>query len=299
MERLHVPILLSEIIEFIGISPGKVYADLTFGEGGHTEAFLKKGAAKVYGIDRDLSTLQRYGAEGEFRQDSRLVRIHSDFEQFLRQPPEKLDGILMDLGVSTRQILSSERGFSFQGTGPLDMRMDPTSPRTLEQVLAATSEEELSNFIYANTDIKGPRRIARILLERFRDGRLKTTADLAAIMGPRHGQKTHPATPLFLALRMLVNDELGQVERAIPLAINALKSGGRLAVITFHSVEDRIVKRLFLKLAGRCICDDKICSCPRQEIVKILTTKPVIPSENELESNPRARSAKLRVIEKV
>jgi 16S rRNA (cytosine1402-N4)-methyltransferase len=299
MEKLHVPILLNEIIDFIKLNSSGVYADLTFGEGGHSDAFLKKGVGRLIGVDRDVATLERYRKEGEYRLDPRLTLIHASFEEFLSNYPEKLDGILMDLGVSTRQILRQERGFSFQGNGPLDMRMDPTSERDLKEVLSEISQEELADFLYANTDIKGPRRIARILLDRFQKGELRGTADLAAIMGgARHG-KTHPATALFLALRLLVNDELGQVERSLPLAIDSLKNGGRLAVISFHSVEDRIVKRQFLKLAGRCICEERICRCPRKEIVKILTTKPVLPSEKEMEENPRSRSAKLRIVEKI
>lgn len=299
MEKLHRSIMVSEVIENINLNDGGVFADLTFGEGGHTEEFLRKGASKVVATDRDGEAILRYKAEGDFAQDPRLELVHTRFSVFpIQFRQERFDGILMDLGVSTRQLLEGKRGFSFSHPGPLDMRMDSTDGQTLSDYLANISVDELADALYRNAEIPQARGIARRILERFRSGTLMSTEDLATVMGPKRG-KTHPATAVFMALRMAVNEELTEIEKTIPALIDLLKPAGRLVVITFHSVEDRMVKKLFQKLAGRCICEQKICQCPRVERVKILTKKPLEPSANELARNPRARSARLRCVEKL
>jgi len=299
VERYHEPVLLAEVIDFIGLKEGGVYADLTFGEGGHTSEMLKRGVAKVVAVDRDNEALSLYRESGEMRQDPRLELHHSRYSRF----PEvaagrKFDGILIDLGVSTRQLLRAERGFSFAEAGPLDMRMDKEGDASLADRLAELEPEELADSLYRNADLKNSRSLARKIIERARGGRLATTLDLAAVAGPKHG-KRHPATPLFLALRMLVNEELDEIANGIPPLLDCLKDGGRLAVITFHSTEDREVKRLFNLLGGKCICGEAFCTCPREQRVRILTKKPVEATPAELERNPRARSAKLRCVEKV
>jgi len=300
MERLHRPVLLSEVIEIIKIKHGGVYADFTFGEGGHTEAFLRAGAGQVFSTDRDSEALRLYREHGEFRQDPRLSLFHTRFSEFKAFAGKtRFDGILADLGVSTRQLVVPERGFSFSASGPLDMRMDPASGTTLDEKLDTMDLEELASSLWRNADLKHPYGVARRVLEAHRAGKLKTTADLAALFNDRREKgKSHPATALFMALRMIVNEELKEIETGLPEAVDLLCPGGRLAVITFHSTEDRVVKKLFQELAGRCICAQHPCLCPRVEKVSLVTKKPFTPSAEELATNPRARSAKLRCVEK-
>jgi 16S rRNA (cytosine1402-N4)-methyltransferase len=300
MERLHRSIMLKEVIEFLQVRSGGSYADLTFGEGGHSEEILTQSVTEVMAIDRDLSALELYKKEGKYAGDPRLTLVHGRNSLLAEVlDGKKLDGILADLGVSTKQLLKPERGFSFQSAGPLDMRMNPTDDESLADLLNRVDAEELANMIYANAEIKTSRSLARKILDRWRKGELKTTLDLAALMPKIPGKVSHPATALFLGLRMAVNDEKKEVSDGIRSWVECLKPGGRLVVITFHSVEDRVVKHEFAKLSGKCICKRQPCSCPREERVKLLTPKPVEPSEEELRSNPRARSAKLRAVEKI
>ncbi len=299
MERIHRPVLLKECLHFLAVKPGGYYADMTFGEGGHSEAILDAGAAGVIGVDRDSETLDRYRESGRLRHDSRLELRHTALSDFASSyDGRKLDGILADLGVSTRQLLTPERGFSFQQDGPLDMRMDRTDQTTLEDYLASVSEEELAHQLHRVADLNGSRRMARKILSAFAKGQLKRTGDLARVAGGAWA-KVHPATPVFMALRMIINREYDEVHTGVPALVDSLAVGGRLAVITFHSTEDRLVKRSFALLAGRCICASTPCECPRIEKVRLLTPKPVESSPEELEANPRARSAKLRCVEKM
>jgi|688.fasta_scaffold59503_4 16S rRNA (cytosine1402-N4)-methyltransferase len=299
MEWLHEPVLLTEVIDFINVLSGGAYVDLTFGEGGHSEAILEKGAQSVWAFDRDLSAIEQYQKAGKYREDSRLKLTHSQFSRFLElSKNQTFDGILIDLGVSTRQLLSQERGFTFQKKGPLDMRMDQSQGPTLKELLETLSEEELAEILWKNADMKGSYSVARKILKGVQEGNVHTTEDLAQLMGPRWG-KSHPATVPFMALRMAVNQELEQISETVPALIDRLKPGGRLVVITFHSTEDRLVKRIFQKLAGKCICKERICLCSREERVKILTKKPVEATQEELQRNPRSRSAKLRCVEKL
>lgn len=219
------------------------------------------------------------------------------FSEFAAAPPtRKYDGILADLGVSTRQLLTPERGFSFQADGPLDMRMDRMDDRSLEAYLAETSEEDLAEQLKRVADLPQARGMARRILRARERGMLSRTSDLARVAGGKWS-KVHPATPVFLALRMIVNREYDEVETGIPALLRHVAIGGRLAVITFHSTEDRLVKRIFARLAGRCICASTPCECPRQELVRLVNTKPIGPSDAELAENPRSRSAKLRTVE--
>jgi 16S rRNA (cytosine1402-N4)-methyltransferase len=299
MERMHRPVLLNETLELLAVRPGGNYADMTFGEGGHTEAILEAGAASVIGIDRDSETLETYSKNGKFREDPRLQTLHTRMSDFAADyKGQKLDGILADLGVSTRQLLTPERGFSFQADGPLDMRMDRTDDVSLEAYLASVKAEDLGEQLARVADLHGARGMARKILKAFAEGRLKRTSDLARVAGGAWA-KVHPATPVFLALRMIVNGEYDEVEGSLPKLLEHLVPGGRLAVITFHSTEDRLVKRLFALWAGRCICASTPCECPRVEKVRLITNKPIAASEQELSENPRARSAKLRCIEKL
>lgn len=297
--KMHRSILVAECVEALGVTVGGTYLDLTFGEGGHSEAVLEAGAAKVLAFDQDAAALARYREKGRLASDTRLTLVHDRFSELGAYVDEaSIDGIVVDLGVSTRQLLEPDRGFSFAGAGPLDMRMDPSRGAPLTDWLERMSASELAEALSRNTDMKGAFGTAKRLLAAFSDGRLKTTEDLAALFHKPWG-KTHPATVVFLGLRMMVNDELGEAERMIPQALTALKDGGRLAVITFHSTEDRLVKRAMKLLAGQCLCARTPCRCPREKRAELVLRKPVSPSEAELAANPRARSAKLRCIEKV
>lgn len=300
MEKLHRPVLLSEVIENINIIESGVYADLTFGEGGHSDALLDNKIGQLIANDRDLNTLDRYRAHGKYRSDKRLRLVQGPFSQFLsKNEGIVFDGILVDLGVSTRQLLEPERGFSLMKPGPLDMRMNPGEGEPLSGWLSRLSPEQLADELYQNAEIRESRSLARKIINAFNSGNIQNTVDLAALAGRKVPGKSHPATALFTALRMMVNQERQEMEQTIPALIDRLKAGGRLVVITFHSTEDRIIKRLFLKAAGKCICDEPICRCKRDAIVKIITKKPIEPSNEELLANPRARSAKLRCVEKI
>ncbi|MFM8270624.1 MAG: 16S rRNA (cytosine(1402)-N(4))-methyltransferase RsmH [Pseudomonadota bacterium] len=299
MEWLHKSVFLSEVTDYIGLFSGGTYADLTFGEGGHTEALIQGGAKEVWAVDRDSSAIENYLKAGALAQDPRLKLEHRRFSEFPALAGSMLfNGILLDLGVSTRQLISEDRGFTFQKPGPLDMRMDQSQGLTLQDLLERLNEDELADILYFNADLKNSRNLARKILAAFRSGQIKSTQDLADCLGKRTG-KTHPATVPFMALRMAVNRELEEISDTLPQLIELLKPGGRLVVITFHSTEDRLVKRVFKQLAGRCICEELICLCSKEARVKLLTKKPVEPSTEELSQNPRSRSAKLRCVEKI
>jgi 16S rRNA (cytosine1402-N4)-methyltransferase len=300
MERLHRPVLLAEVIENIDLKDGGIYADLTFGEAGHSDVLLGHNIKLLLGNDRDLSTLDRYRKEGKYRTDPRLKLVEGPFSGFKAQTEGIFfDGILVDLGVSTRQLLEAERGFSLMKPGPLDMRMNPGVGEPLSSWLSQLTPEELADQLYRNAEIRESRSLARKIIKAFQEGKLNNTVELAKLAGPKIPGKSHPATALFTALRMMVNQELDEMELTIPALIDCLKPRGRLVVITFHSTEDRVIKKIFLKLAGRCICDEPICRCREKEKVRLVTKKPIEPSKKELLENPRARSAKLRCVEKI
>lgn len=300
MEWVHKSVLLNEVIDFIRLNRDGVYADLTFGEGGHTETLLSGGAKEVWAVDRDSSAVEAYKNQGSLRNDPRLKLKHLRFSEFPAWAADSgaFDGILLDLGVSTRQLIAKERGFTFQQAAPLDMRMDQSEGPTVKELLEGLTEEELANIFYFNADLKNSRTLARKVFNAFHSGAIQTTQDLADCFGNRTG-KAHPATVPFMALRMAVNKELEEIAETLPKLVDLLKPGGRLLVITFHSTEDRAVKTIFKKMAGRCICREIICQCSKFARVKILTKKPVEPSSEELRLNPRSRSAKLRCVEKI
>lgn len=302
MDRWHLPILSKEIIENIKVTPGGRYADMTFGEAGHSDQLLDLGVAEVWGNDRDKETLDRYRATGKYAADPRLTLHHGTFAEFVTFAEGKglggtFDGILLDLGVSTRQLLDEKRGFSFRGKGPLDMRMDQTRGETLKEWLENQSEEAIAQALFDYGDIAKGKILAREIKKSLQQGTLNTTEDLAGLV--HGGGKKHPATQLFMALRMAVNRELYEIETSLVKLLGLLKGGGRMGVITFHSIEDRLVKRIFKRLAGQCVCGEMICRCDLQSLITWVNKKPLEPTREEQRDNRRSRSAKLRCVEKI
>ncbi|WP_299755668.1 16S rRNA (cytosine(1402)-N(4))-methyltransferase RsmH [uncultured Chloroflexus sp.] len=290
----HTPVLLAEVIAALAPRPGGCYLDATVGGGGHALAVLQAAqpGGMLLGIDADpaalAATAERLAEAGLSQQ---AVLRHGSFADLAALATEAgfaaVDGILFDLGVSSYQLDTPERGFSFAADGPLDMRLDPTQGPTAADLVNRLSERELADIIFQYGEEHAARRVARAIVERRRSQPFRSTADLAAVVaravGGRHG-RIHPATRTFQALRIAVNHELDQLAAALPQAVALLTLGGKLAVISFHSLEDRIVKQfLRAEAAGE---------APR---LAIITKKPVVASDAEVAANPRARSAKLRV----
>jgi 16S rRNA (cytosine1402-N4)-methyltransferase len=293
-EPLHEPVLLAAVIEWLRPQPDAVYVDATLGFGGHTAALIDAGAGRVVGIDRDAGALEQARQRLGSRAD-RVTFVHDDY----RRVPAVLgdlglaevQGIVADLGVSSMQIDEASRGFSFRQAGPLDMRMDRTTGMTLAERLVDVDDSELADVIFELGDERHSRRIARAIVAARDRGALTDTGVLASVVRRAAGgsgwQRIDPATRTFQALRIWVNDELGGLRTFLDVAPACLAPGGRLAVIAFHSLEDRAVKQRFRALGT----DD-----PR---FRVLTKRPVSPGEDECSRNPRARSAHLRVLERV
>ncbi|NPA89964.1 MAG: 16S rRNA (cytosine(1402)-N(4))-methyltransferase RsmH [Chloroflexi bacterium] len=303
----HEPVMVKEVIEYLQPRSGGTYIDATVGGGGHAEAILKASEpeGRLLGLDADPGAIERTHRRLH-RLGHRVKLVHAHFDRLediaTREGFVPADGVLMDLGISSDQLEEGERGFSFLRPGPLDMRMDPSLPRTAADLVNTLPEEELARLIHTYGEERYARRIARAIVQARPLYTTTELADLIARVVPRRrGQRLHPATRTFQALRIAVNDELGALERALPQAIRVLRPGGRLVVITFHSLEDRIVKQFFRREAQDCICPPRqpVCTCGHKAQVRILTRKPVTPSPEEVARNPRARSAKLRAVEKL
>jgi len=306
----HTSVLLDEVLGFLELTSDSVVIDATLGLGGHTEAILERfDNSRVIGIDQDERALAA-ASERLRRFGKRFVGVHSNFSAIAKSAAESglktVDAIVADLGVSSMQLDDPERGFSFRFDAPLDMRMDTSSGKTAAALLDELEEEAIANLIYRYGEERKSRRIARWIVERREKGQpVQTTSELAQLVERAVGRspknKLHPATRTFQALRIAVNDELGILDRFITDSVDLLKPNGKLCVITFHSLEDRIVKQAFQKLSGRCFCPPRIprCVCGAVKRVEILTRKPVIPKEAEMNVNPRSRSAKLRVCKKL
>ena len=310
MEFRHEPVLLAEVLQWMNVREGGIYCDGTLGGGGHSEAILKAsgGTAKLYGIDRDEYAIR--AASDRLQQFPGFTAIRGNFHDAKALLESAgaglLDGALLDLGVSSPQLDVSERGFSYHEDAPLDMRMDQSQEMTAAELLNTADERELTAIISDYGEEKWAARIARMICEHRAEKPFETTFDLvhavdAAIpKAVRRKDDGHPARRTFQAVRIAVNDELRPLEQALKDLVDCLKPGGRLCVITFHSLEDRIVKRCFKTLENPCICPPKapICTCGRKPVVKVLAGGAVAPTAEETERNPRARSAKLRVAEK-
>jgi 16S rRNA (cytosine1402-N4)-methyltransferase len=306
----HRPVLLLETLKFLAPERGGLFVDCTVGLGGHSEAILKaSNETRVIGIDRDPAALaltkERLASFGV-----RFRAVHANFRDIARVLHEADEsepaGILADLGVSSFQLDSAERGFSFRFDAPLDMRMDPTTGSTAADLLAELAEEEIARIIFEFGEERHSRRIARRIVERRERGQpVATTKELAdlVVQAVRAGKwkQVHPATRTFQALRIAVNKELDGLAQFVETSIDLLAPGGQFVVISFHSLEDRIIKQELRRLSGYCQCPPRlpICSCGAREVVEILTRRPITPGPAELEENPRARSSKLRACRKL
>ncbi|HLL71219.1 MAG TPA: 16S rRNA (cytosine(1402)-N(4))-methyltransferase RsmH [Pyrinomonadaceae bacterium] len=308
----HRPVLPAESIRYLAPERGGLFVDATLGLGGHSEALLEASPqVRVIGIDRDREALQ-FATARLARFGERFRAVHANFKEIaslLEDAGEpSVSGVLADLGVSSLQFDSIERGFSFRHDAPLDMRMDAVGEEeeTAAELLARLPEEEIARIIFEYGEERKSRRIARWIVERREEGRaIERTTELAELVaravGHKRTDRIHPATRTFQALRIAVNHELEGLEAFLEASVDLLQPSGRLVVISFHSLEDRVVKRSLRRLAGQCECDRRlpVCACGARRAVEILTRRPVTPAEAELDTNPRARSAKLRACRKL
>ena len=305
----HVSVLLDECLEGLNIKPEGIYVDGTLGGAGHSSQIAKRlTTGRLIGIDRDPVALKAAG-ERLAPFGDRVTLVHSNFceiAQVLKDLNiEGVDGILLDLGVSSPQLDDGSRGFSYMADAPLDMRMNSEDALSAYEIVNTWSFEELKRILYDYGEERYAPRIASAICSRRETKPIETTLELVdvirgAMPAAALREKQHPAKRSFQAIRIAVNDELGSVEKVMKDAIPCLKPGGRLAVITFHSLEDRIVKNAMAEAAKGCTCPPSfpVCVCGKKPLVQLVTRKPIVSGDEELERNPRARSAKLRVCEK-
>ena len=306
----HISVLLQECLDGLDIKPDGIYVDGTLGGAGHSSQIVQRlTTGRLIGIDRDPVALEASGKRLEPYKD-RVTLVHSNFCE-MKQVIEDLglsgvDGILLDLGVSSPQLDDGERGFSYMADAPLDMRMNNQDSLSAYEVVNTWSQDELKRILFDYGEERYAPRIASAICRRREEKPIETTLELVDVirsaMPPQAlREKQHPAKRSFQAIRIAVNDELGSVEKAMRDATGLLNPGGRLAVITFHSLEDRIVKNAMAEAAKGCTCPPNfpVCVCGKKPIVKLISRKPIVATEEELEVNPRSRSAKLRVCEKL
>ncbi|MCT8976079.1 16S rRNA (cytosine(1402)-N(4))-methyltransferase RsmH [Clostridium sp. CX1] len=309
MEFKHVSVLLNECIEALNIKEDGIYVDCTLGGGGHSYEIAKRLSEKgrLIGIDQDTSALS--AAKERLKEFNNVTYVHNNFyniDSILTELDiEKVDGILMDLGVSSYQLDTAERGFSYMKDAPLDMRMNREDDLTAYDIVNGYSEEQLFRIIKEYGEDNFAKRIAKFIVDRREKESIKTTSKLVDIIRaaiPAKFQKDgHPAKRTFQAIRIEVNKELEILDKAVEDSINRLENGGRIAIITFHSLEDRKIKSKFRQLENPCTCppDFPICACGKQSILKVISRKPIEPSKEEMEVNSRSKSAKLRVAERI
>ena len=306
----HVSVMLRECIDGLNIKPDGIYVDGTLGGAGHSSRIAAKlTTGRLIGIDRDNVALEA-AAERLKPYEDRVTLVHANFcdmdEALGKLGIDKVDGILLDLGVSSPQLDDGQRGFSYMTDAPLDMRMNGEDVRDARQIVNTWSYEELKRILYDYGEERFAPRIAAAICRRREQAPIETTLELvdvikSAMPASALREKQHPAKRSFQAIRIAVNDELGAVETVMKKAVPLLNPGGRLAVITFHSLEDRIVKNAMAEAAKGCTCPPSfpVCVCGKKPQVRIVTRKPIVSGEEELERNPRARSAKLRICEKL
>lgn len=303
----HIPVLLQESIEALNIRPDGTYVDLTLGRGGHSETIAEKlDGGRLFCFDKDEEAIEA-AADRLARFGDKITFIKSDFREISKQLEQRevhqVDGILMDLGVSSPQLDNVERGFSYTGEAPLDMRMDRQSVMTASDIVNNWDYEDIKKILYEYGEERyAPRIASRIVANRP----IRTTTELTEIIkeampAKALREKQHPAKRTFQAIRIAVNDELKALEEALEAGERILAPGGRLAVITFHSLEDKIVKRFISSKVKSCECppDFPVCVCGKKPTLKHVSRKPILPTEGEITANPRSRSAKLRVAEKI
>ena len=308
MEFKHKPVLLEETINGLNIKPNGIYVDGTLGGAGHSKKILKQLSSKglLVGIDRDEEALK--AAKENLKEFENVKYIHGNHDEITEilesLDIKEVDGILLDLGVSSYQLDERNRGFSYLGNNELDMRMDKTQPLTAKKVVNTYSEEELANIIYEYGEERFSRQIARKICEYRKNKEIETTEELVNIIEksmPAFAKKDgHPAKRTFQAIRIEVNDEIKPLYNTVRNCIKLLKPGGRLCIITFHSLEDRAVKNAYIDAQGKCTCpkDLPYCVCGAISEGKIINKKPIIATEKEQEENSRSKSAKLRIFEK-
>lgn len=309
MEFKHYSVLLKESVDALNVKAGGVYVDGTMGGGGHSYEILSRGAGRLIGIDQDVEAIEA-SKKRLCQFGDRLVTINRNFSRVKEILQElgiiAIDGAVLDLGVSSYQLDNAERGFSYMHDAPLDMRMDRAAALSAREVVNSYSEDELTRIFYEYGEEKWSKRIAKFIVERRNEREIETTGELAEIIKAAIPKKArleggHPAKRVFQAIRIEVNGELRILEQALCDFIDVLKPGGVLSVITFHSLEDRIVKKTFARLAQGCTCpkDFPVCVCGKKPVIRVITRKPVLPSGQELEENSRSKSAKLRAAEKL
>jgi len=310
IEFNHVSVLLNECIENLNIKPDGIYVDGTMGGAGHSLEIVKKLSRKgmLIGIDRDEEALAV--AEERLKNFNNVKYVHDNhdnIDEIIKDLNIKgVDGILLDLGVSSYQIDEKTRGFTYMDDGPLDMRMDKSQKLTAEYIVNNYKEQDLARIIFEYGEEKFSRKIARNICEYRKNKKIETTGELVKIIeksipGKFREKNSHPAKRTFQAIRIEVNNEIEPLYNTIKNSITALNSKGRLCVITFHSLEDRMVKKAYIDAEGKCTCpkDLPYCVCGNVSLGKIITKKPILPTEKEMQENSRSRSAKLRVFEKI
>ena len=311
MEFKHIPVLFQEIMKIMAPKQGELFVDCTLGGGGHSRGFLERSGPDGYliGFDQDTEALEA-ARQNLSAYSERVTYVHSNYSQLDEilnlYAPEGVDGILFDIGVSSHQLDEKGRGFSYMQDAPLDMRMDQEQILDAWHVVNTYKEEELVRILKEYGEERWAKRIAKFIVEFRRNKSIDTTGELVDIIkraipkGARE-EGSHPAKRTFQAIRIEVNDELGVLERTIAVAVKHLKKGGRLGIISFHSLEDRIVKEQFRYFASDCVCPPELpfCQCDKVSEVEILTRKPVTASLEELELNSRAKSAKFRAVKKI
>ncbi|MCD8390224.1 MAG: 16S rRNA (cytosine(1402)-N(4))-methyltransferase RsmH [Firmicutes bacterium] len=310
MEFKHISVLLNESVDALDIKSGGIYVDGTLGGGGHSyEILSRNNNISLVGIDRDAEALEAAGQRLAAFSD-RVTAVKGNFadiKSILKTLNiDFIDGAVLDLGVSSYQLDNAQRGFSYMHDAPLDMRMDKSASKTAYEVVNIYTKEELSRIFFEYGEEKWSKRIAEFIVEKRKTAPIETTGELvdiikAAVPARARQDGGHPAKRVFQAVRIEVNGELSMLEDALKSFVSVLKPGGRLAVITFHSWEDRIVKNTFKTLAQGCTCpkDFPVCVCGNKAEIKIVTKKPILPSEEERDSNSRSKSAKLRAAEKL
>ncbi len=309
MEFKHKPVMLEECIQGLNIKENGIYIDGTLGGAGHSKEIAKRLSKEglLIGIDRDEEALKAAKEKlKEFQNVKYIHNNHDNIKEIIEELNiEKVDGILLDLGVSSYQLDERNRGFSYLGENELDMRMDRTQKLTAKEVVNTYEEEKLADVIYQYGEERFSRRIAKNICIARKEKTIETTKQLVEIIEksiPKSKQKDgHPAKRTFQAIRIEVNDEIKPLYETVKNCIDCLKPGGRLCIITFHSLEDRAVKNAYIEATGRCTCpkDLPYCVCGAKQLGKIITRKPIIASEEEQEENSRSKSAKLRIFEKI